>query len=414
MVDILNPNQFQNVLSIQTLSGQTLYGLTNDNNKTYKDIMVALRDTIKYNLLHSSVMLNHLFLVDEYDSICEFDDVINFTDGEKRVRLKLDSQRSHDIYNIYDPLAVKDDYMSQDEFDILDKKSRMELIILKQNYKHNLDYFFKHLDAYVKYKRHVFSFYITNVDEYIDLDPEDTFGDVLNRVLENYPGKFEPSENNTLCFKDVNTGELMGNYTIVCFHKLKNKVHLEIIETPLKEVKFNVIYPTFDATVSVFVPKTETDTDKHHTKKSNTKKGNIKKHNDVKYEDYVFKLMPNICTNYVYNTDSDINTFQCYNNYGGQIFVKTLTGKTITIESRSTDPVELIKYRIFQKEKISIGSQRLIFAGKQFDDGHKLMDYGVHAHSTLHLVLRLRGGMYNEVSGRNGDYEPLTTIYFTF
>ena len=77
---------------------------------------------------------------------------------------------------------------------------------------------------------------------------------------------------------------------------------------------------------------------------------------------------------------------------GIQIFIKTLQGRTITLDVDPGDTIQSLKQKIESKENIPAQEQRLIYSGKQLNDTFTLSDYNIRDQSTLHLLLRLKGG----------------------
>ncbi len=101
---------------------------------------------------------------------------------------------------------------------------------------------------------------------------------------------------------------------------------------------------------------------------------------------------------YGITSESTLNVFvplRGGGNEGGtkQIFIKTLQGKTMTLDVSDTDTIASVKQKIFEKENIPQDQQRLVFNGKQLEDNMTINDYNIQADANIHLVLRLRGGM---------------------
>lgn len=93
-----------------------------------------------------------------------------------------------------------------------------------------------------------------------------------------------------------------------------------------------------------------------------------------------------------------------------QVTIKTMMGFQMTLNVKSNDSIEDLKQKIQDQQSIPTDQQRLIFAGRQLEDGWMLAEYGIQKGSVLHLALRLRGGMFHQTQGRIGDLLPLLPL----
>ena len=84
------------------------------------------------------------------------------------------------------------------------------------------------------------------------------------------------------------------------------------------------------------------------------------------------------------------------------VTVKTLTGKSIPLNVQASLTLGKLKKKVQDAEGIPVDQQRLMFGGEQMEDGHTLSDYNIQKGSVIHLVLRLRGGMYHPAAARSG------------
>jgi hypothetical protein len=95
-----------------------------------------------------------------------------------------------------------------------------------------------------------------------------------------------------------------------------------------------------------------------------------------------------------------------------QVFCKSLLGKSIIIDIMSNATIEDLKIEIEKKERMPIDAIRLLFSGVELQNFIYLYEYGIQEESIIYIIIRLRGGMFHETSGKNGIYGNLLPNYF--
>jgi ubiquitin len=405
-VDVINPAEFSHCVTIQTICNAKLQALTNDSNITYGDVLSTLFHQEKYRLSDCSYQNENLYFTQDDEPQFLLNEPIKFTNGKADLKLNWTSNyRNHEkpTYELIKKLqqdigTIKKSNERQKGWDKDHAKSVQEHLTKK--YEDKMSQMRQYMDYLLANPTLTINFKFSDDTLKLTFKNQETIANVIEEIRKN------------LKLDDTTKVTLKKDYNI--FSEDKTLMDYLIKNNDTIELDVGRVYNLKIINKLTEVP-IEYDIQEYNSATINYILETLKLPTigiDVMCNDKHVQKKHSIRANKITDNSTIVVILQGKSRYIN-ISIKTLTGKTITIDAMSNDTVYDVKVKVQDKEGIPPDQQRLMLEGKQLEDEMILNDHDIDNESILHMVLCLRGGMYHETSGRDGDYKQLTSCVFS-